>query len=53
MNPPLSSKKRKKHAGRILIPVVALLVVALIGVSTLYMRLSSREKPASEARATR
>ncbi len=49
MNPPKSSKKRKKSAGRILIPVVALLIVALLAVSTLYLRLSSGEAPAEEA----
>ena len=46
MKPEKTSKKRTGRAARILVPVVALLVVALVAVAMLYLRLSSRESPA-------
>lgn len=43
-----SSKKRKKQAARILIPLFALLIVALVAVAALYFRLASGELPPAQ-----
>lgn len=47
-----SSKKRQGQAARVLLPVVALLIVALIAVAMLYLRALERETPAEEAAPT-
>ena len=43
-----SSKKRKNRAARVLVPLFALLIVALVAVAMLYIRLSSGDFPPTQ-----
>ena len=44
-----NSKKKKRNAVHVLLPVVALLVIALVAVAMLYLRMLSETPPAAEA----